>query len=125
MPCEIGVQWISGCRVGRGKEGEGGGAIVWVGPRFLYCCGWTWVTTSLEAKRGCGAAQAVPSLGAQAVTLAAWCGSRAILYSSYYAIVAALVGFRWSSFPRLLLPGPAMHKSVGLREGRSRGQEIV
>lgn len=60
---------------------------------------------SLLTRKGCGAAQAVPSLGAQAVTLAAWCGSRAILYSSYYAIVAALVGFRWSSCPRLLLPG--------------------
>lgn len=38
--------------------------------------------------------QAVPSLGAQAVTIVAWSGSRAILYSSFYAIVASLVGFR-------------------------------
>jgi uncharacterized membrane protein len=36
--------------------------------------------------------QAVPSLPAQALTLATWCASRVILYSSFYAIVGALFG---------------------------------
>ena len=38
--------------------------------------------------------QAVPSLPAQALTLASWCASRVILYSSFYAIVGALFGMR-------------------------------
>lgn len=38
--------------------------------------------------------QALPSLPAQALTLAAWCASRVILYSSFYAIVGAIFGHR-------------------------------
>jgi uncharacterized membrane protein len=36
--------------------------------------------------------QAIPNLPAQALTLASWCASRVILYSSFYAIVGALFG---------------------------------
>ena len=36
--------------------------------------------------------QAIPSLPVQALTLASWCASRVILYSSFYAIVGALFG---------------------------------
>ena len=38
--------------------------------------------------------QAIPSLPVQALTLASWCASRVILYSSFYAIVGALFGMR-------------------------------
>jgi hypothetical protein len=38
--------------------------------------------------------QAIPSLPVQALTLASWCASRVILYSSFYAVVGALFGMR-------------------------------
>ncbi len=44
--------------------------------------------------RGRSCPQALPSLPVQALTLASWCASRVILYSSFYAIVGAIFGFR-------------------------------
>jgi hypothetical protein len=38
--------------------------------------------------------QAIPNLPAQALTLASWCASRVILYSSFYAIVGANFSMR-------------------------------
>eukprot|EP00208_Stichococcus_sp_RCC1054_P008273 CAMPEP_0206150424 /NCGR_PEP_ID=MMETSP1473-20131121/38293_1 /ASSEMBLY_ACC=CAM_ASM_001109 /TAXON_ID=1461547 /ORGANISM="Stichococcus sp, Strain RCC1054" /LENGTH=640 /DNA_ID=CAMNT_0053547925 /DNA_START=77 /DNA_END=1999 /DNA_ORIENTATION=+ len=95
----------------RAQLGAKGDTGVWANMvSVVFACGGVFIplTFYLTDRKGYGttlgtvtalgvltsAMQAVPNLGAQALTLAAWCGSRAILYSSYYAIVAALVGFR-------------------------------